>query len=159
MWKLIQVDGCDLICYDTGDFWRQDKRYKEEVWTKFVSESKDYWRIEINKKNYKNNRLIAHAFLGLDLKSKLVVDHINHDIHNNSVENLRCITQQQNDFNKQNVKGYYKKSYFKKDGTEIEIWQIQLRINGKVISKYVKTEEEARLGYLELKRIHHIISE
>lgn len=157
MWKLIQVDGCDLICFDNGDIWKQNKKYKEEVWTKCVYESPGYWQIRINKKKYYNQRIIANAFLGFDLKSKLVVDHINHLIHDNSVENLRCITQQQNTFNRI-CKGYCKISYIKKDGTEVITWLITLCINGKQISKCVATEEEARLGYLELKRIHHIIT-
>ena len=50
MWKLIKVNGCDLICFDNGDIWRQNKNYKEEIWFKFVSKSKGYWRIEINRK-------------------------------------------------------------------------------------------------------------
>lgn len=158
MFKLIQIDGTDLICYDNGDIWRFGLQTKK--WKKFVSESKDYWEIGItnNKKTkrYLNHRLTANAFLGLDLNSKLVVDHIDHNIHNNSVDNLRCITIQQNSFNT-NAKGYSKISYIKKDGTESVTWRIKLQINGKEIKKYVKTEEEAIQGYLELKRIHHII--
>lgn len=157
MFKLIQIDGTDLICYDDGNIWRQNKNYKEEVWTKFVSESPGYWQININKKYYRNNRIIANAFLDLDLDSELVCDHIDHNIHNNSVANLRCITNQQNQFNRSNTKGYTKHIKKNKNGTELEYWQICLRINGKPITKSVATEEEARLGYLELKRIHHII--
>lgn len=158
MFELIHIDGCDLICYDNGDIWRWN--LKQKKWTKFVSKKKDYWQIGIknNKKikNYLNHRIIANAFLGLDLDSELVVDHINHLIHDNSVENLRCITQQQNLFNT-NAKGYHKRSYIKTDGTEVEFWQIKLVINGKSIRKCVKTEEEARHEYLRLKAIHHIL--
>ena len=155
MFKLIHIDGTDLICYDDGNIWRFHLRWKK--WVKFVSESKDYWRIRINKKDYGINRLMALAFKeGFTLDSELVVDHINGDIHNNSVDNLRVITQQQNTFNT-NAKGYYKYSYIKTDGTEVEYWTIQLCINGKLIRKRVATEELARQGYLELKRIHHII--
>lgn len=157
MWKHIKIDGCNLVCFTDGTIMRQSKTKK---WTKFVSNSKGYWRICITnnkkEKDYYNHRIIAKAFLGLDLKSKLVVDHINHDIHNNSVANLRVITQQQNQFNT-NAKGYYKCSYIKTDGTEVITWRIHLIINGKQITKCVKTEEEAIDGYLELKRIHHII--
>ena len=154
MFKLIQIDGCDLICYCNGDIWRYNLKHKK--WTKIVSKKKGYWQIGINKKNYLNSRIIAHAFLGLDLNSELVVDHINHDIHNNSIENLRCITRQQNTFNT-NAKGYNKRIRKNKNGTEVEYWEIKLVINGKRITKYVKTVEEARLGYLELKAIHHFI--
>ena len=101
MFKLIQIDGVDLICYDNGDIWRWN--LKQKKWTKLVSKSKDYWQICITnnkkEKQYFNHRIIAHAFLGLDLNSKLVVDHINHNIHNNSIDNLRVVTNQQNQFN------------------------------------------------------------
>jgi len=154
MWKHINIDGTNLVCYPNGDIWRQNIKTKK--WTKLAFKIKSYWQIRINGKGYLVNRLIANAFLGLDLKSKLVVDHINHNIHNNSIENLRIVTQQQNGFNR-NAKGYCKISYTKVDGTESIYWGIQLRINGKTITKRAKTEEEARLGYLELKTIHHII--
>jgi hypothetical protein len=157
MWKHIKVDRTSLVCYDNGDIWRQDKRCTEEIWKKFVSKSKGYWLICINGKYYLNSRVITSAFLGFDLKSKLFIDHINHNIHDNSIDNLRVVTQQQNAFNIQNVKGYYKRFYTKVNGTVVESFIIQLGINGKQISKSVKTEEEARQGYLELKRIHHII--
>ena len=157
MFKLITVDGTDLICYLDGNIWRQNKNYKEEIWCKFVSNSKDYYKIRINGKNYRNNRLIALAFKDFTLDSKLVCDHINHDIHDNSLKNLRPVTNQQNNFNRQKTKGYRKRSYIRKDGTETITWEIQLIINGKRITKNVKTEELARLGYLELKRIHHLI--
>lgn len=158
MFKLITVDEVDLICYDDGNIWRQNKKYKEEVWCKFVSECEGYLQIGINKKRYLVSRIIADAFKeDFTLDSELVVDHKNHDIHDNSVANLRCITNQQNQFNRSNTKGYIKKSYIKKDGTEVEYWEIKLMINRKSISKSVATEEEARQGYLELKRIHHII--
>ena len=112
MFKLIHINGCDLICYDNGDVWRWNLTQKK--WKKFVSKSKGYWRININGKYYSVHRLIANAFLGLDLDSELVIDHINHDIHNNSVANLRVVTIQQNGFNR-HAKGYTKKNYTKKD--------------------------------------------
>ena len=64
MFKLIQIDGTDLICYDNGDICRFGLQTKK--WKKFVSESKDYWEIGItnNKKTkrYLNHRLTANAF-------------------------------------------------------------------------------------------------
>ena len=127
MFNLIHVDGTDLICYNNGDIWRWNLKFKK--WTKFVCKSKGYWQISItqNKKEklYKVHRLICVAFKeGFTLDSLLVVDHINRDIHDNRVENLRCVTHQQNDFNKQNAKGYRKKSYIKKDGTILNFQRI-----------------------------------
>ena len=159
MWKHIKVDGTSLVCYSDGTIMRQHIITKK--WTKIVSKAKGYWKINItnNKKvkHYLVSRVIASAFKkGFTLDSKLFVDHIDHNIHNNSIENLRCITNQQNLFNT-NAKGYCKRIFKKKNGKEYHYFQICLMINNYKIEKLVKTEEEAKQGYLELKRIHHII--
>jgi hypothetical protein len=100
---------------------------------------------------------MMNAFRNFDLNSKLVVDHLDRNIINNSLSNLEIKTHQENAFNT-DAKGYCKIVYIRKDGTVVEYWRIQLQINGKLISKCVATEEEARQGYLELKRIHHVVS-
>ena len=157
MFKLIQIDGIDLICYDNGDIWRQNKNYKEEIWMKFVCNSKGYWRIKINGKLYLVHRLMMFAFKNFDLNSELFVDHLDRDIHNNNLSNLEIKTNQENQFNT-NAKGYNKRIYIKKDGTEVIYWITQIRINGKLITKCFKTEEEARNHYLELKAKYHVVS-
>ena len=148
MFVIIQIDGCDLICYDDGTIWR----WSYNTWVKFVSKKEYYWQIKINKKYYRLHRIIAHAFLGFDLQSELVIDHKDRNIHNNSISNLRPVTHQQNQFNR-DAKGYRKRTL--KDGAVR--WETYLQINGKNISKTFKTEDEARKYYLELKRIHHIL--
>lgn len=151
MFEIIQIDGVDLICYDDGAIWR----WSINKWKKFVSKHEGYYRIGINKKSYRVHRIIAHAFLGFDLQSELVIDHIDRDIHNNAISNLRPVTQHQNQFNT-DAKGYRKVKWINKDGTENIRWRTQLMINEKQISKYFKTEDEARTHYLELKEIHHV---
>ena len=150
MFVIIQIDGCDLICYDDGTIWRWYPRWNR--WVKFVSKKESYWLIKINNKMYKLHRIIAHAFLGFDLQSDLQIDHIDRNIHNNSISNLRPVTNQQNQFNR-DAKGYRKRTL--KDGAVR--WETYLQINGKNISKTFKTEDEARKYYLELKAIHHIL--
>ena len=78
------------------------------------------------------------------------IDHINRDPGNNSTENLRIVTQQQNQFNR-NGKGYSWDVNRNK-------WAARIRLNGKNIhlGRFDK-EEDARAAYLEAKGRLHII--
>jgi hypothetical protein len=110
-----------------------------------------YNAIGCNGKMYRRHRIIASAYLGLDIDNpKLVVDHINHDKVNNCVDNLRIVSYQQNQFNRI-AKGYYYNKPNKK-------YQAQIRVNEKILylGSY-DTPEEARQSYLRAKAIHHII--
>ena len=149
MFEIIQIDGCDIICYDNGTIWRWSRWNK---WVNVVTKAKGYYQISINNKRYLLHRIIAHAFLDFDLQSEMQIDHIDRNIHNNAISNLRQVTNHQNQFNK-DAKGYIKR--MNKDGTVR--WETILQINGKQFSKRFKTEDEAREYYLELKAIHHII--
>jgi hypothetical protein len=81
---------------------------------------------------------------------KIYIDHIDIDKSNNSIDNLRILTNQQNCFNT-NAKGCY---FHKKSGK----WVAKITINKKSI--YLgrhKTEEEAHEAYLEAKKKYHKI--
>tara|TARA_R110001632_G_scaffold55494_1_gene135844 strand:- start:464 stop:976 length:513 start_codon:yes stop_codon:yes gene_type:complete len=109
-----------------------------------------YIRIQINRKKYYAHRIVAFAFLGLDIKNtKLQVDHNNHDTENNSVENLDVCTGSQNKQNRRNIKGYWLNKKTQK-------YEAHIRINNKrIYGGSYDTEEEAHARYLELKMIHH----
>ena len=77
------------------------------------------------------------------------IDHINHSRTDNSIENLRVVSNQQNQFNRSGVKGY---TWSKKDSK----WKAQITING--VNKFLglfENEEDARAAYLDAKKIYH----
>jgi hypothetical protein len=119
------------------------------ITTKLLNKS-GYYRTDISNKHILVHRLIAYAYLGLDItNSKIQVDHINLDRSDNRVCNLRLVTHQQNQFNT-NAKGYYKTKYGR--------YQSEIIANG--VYEYLGTYatlEEARNKYLEAKKIKHVI--
>ena len=79
------------------------------------------------------------------------IDHKNHDRADNSNENIRVVTSQQNQFNRSNAKGYYWNKRQRK-------WKAQIKVNWKMqhLGCFEK-EEDARAAYLEAKERLHII--
>ena len=111
-----------------------------------------YNSIEINGKKYKRSRLIAFAFLGLEDPDgdicPLIADHISGDKLDDSISNLRVITQAKNCLNT-NSKCYT----WRKD---CQKWKVQLYINNK--NKHFgnfANEADAAARALELKLIHY----
>ena len=136
------------------------KETKEEIW-KAIKFSKcngyDVCGITIDGKNktVRKHRLVklAHdpTFDIFDVSPSNFIDHENQTRDDNSNDNLRVVTAQQNQFNRSNVKGYSWNKKRKK-------WVAQIRIDGK--KKYLggfETEEDAREAYLAAKAIYHII--
>jgi len=146
----------EIRCYINGKverFWR-NKYWK--IVENIGNCKEGYNRIEINKKMIYRHRIIAYCFLelqnivgnqnGIDL-----IDHIDGDKLNNSVENLRITNQSGNQQNHKNAKGFY----FNK---RLNKYQAQIRVNGKTIYLgYFDTKEEAHNAYLDAKNIYHII--
>ena len=86
-----------------------------------------------------------------DVSPSNFIDHKNHTRDDNSNENLRVVTNQQNHFNRSNVKGYCWNKAKKK-------WTAQIGLDGKNINLGgFKTEDEARNAYLAAKAKLHII--
>ena len=81
-----------------------------------------------------------------------MIDHVNGNPLNNRIENLRIVTNQQNNFNRKSSKGYRWHKQNKK-------WLSQIKINGK--NKHLgcfESEEEAREAYLKAKEIYHLFT-
>jgi hypothetical protein len=134
---------------------------KKEIWReiKFSKNDNGYdicgITIDGKQRLFRKHRLVklAHdpTFDIFDVSPSNCIDHENHTRDDNSNDNLRVVTQQQNNFNRSNVKGYTWDEAKKK-------WKSQITIDGK--SKYLgrfKIEEDARNAYLKAKAIYHII--
>lgn len=80
------------------------------------------------------------------------LDHIDGNKSNNRIDNLRDVTNQQNQFNRTTAKGY---CWHKPTNKFIAY----IKSNGK--KKYLglfETEQEARNAYLKAKEIYHVIN-
>jgi len=133
---------------------------KNEKWYQVSfckKEGYDVCGITINGKArmFKKHRLVklAHdpTFDIFDVSPSNVIDHKNHTRDDNSNDNLRVVTVQQNQFNRSNVKGYTWREAQKK-------WEAYIKVDGIRINLGVfEKEEDARNAYLAAKAIYHII--
>ena len=135
--------------------WREYKTkpndwYKIKLTLTIINNYKTY-RFNINKQ-YIHSRVVYKAHNPEwdieDSDCNNVVDHINNNSLDNRIENLRVVTQQQNQWNK-NAKGYYWDKNAKK-------WHARIKINGE--EKYLglfDNEEDAHISYLNAKEVYH----
>ena len=149
----------DIRCYYDGRVERLFRpNCKNPEWKLVENVDNDYGynRIGINKKMIKRHRLLAFCFIGLSnicgVKNGIdVIDHIDGNKLNNSVDNLRITTSQGNDQNRTTIKGYCWNKRANK-------WKAHITLNGRLIHLgYFTTEQEARQAYLNAKPIYHTI--
>ena len=139
--------------------WRETKT-KPDDWfkikIKLETQKSGYkkYRIYINNNYYSLSRIIYKAHNKdwdiTDISMNNFIDHINRDSLDNRIENLRVLTNQQNQFNR-NAKGY---SFHKRNNK----WQTRIVINGKYkYLGYFDKEQDAAIAYLKAKEIYHKI--
>jgi hypothetical protein len=141
----------EIRCYRDGSVERFS--YKKWKIVENTADCKGYNTIKINKKKIKRHRIIAYCFLRLNIDDPTEIpDHIDRNPLNNDVNNLRVVTNQENQFNT-NARGYY---WNKAKGK----YKAQIKINGKNIHLgYFDDETDASKAYQDAKLIHHIIKE
>jgi hypothetical protein len=149
--KIVLINGQKLEVFSDGRVMRFDKNNEPHM-VENTNNNNGYNQIRCNKKTIKRHRIIAFAFLDLDIdNSKLQIDHQNGDRLFNAVSNLRIVNHQQNQWNQKKAKGY---TWNKRD----QAWQAQIRLNGKdIYLGYFDTEDEARSAYLAAKNVYHVI--
>jgi hypothetical protein len=153
---------------------RNFRHYSQErIDIEIVGKNNTYWRpvkftnLSIYKcisfrgdgKNYKMllHRVIYYAHnLGWNIENTSTNNSIDHILHeagvplDNSIDNLRVVTHQQNHFNR-NAKGY---SFNK----QLRRYEAYICVNYRKIGLgFYDTADEAHNAYLEAKQIYHII--
>lgn len=119
-----------------------------------------YWQITVKGKRTYNHRVILHILKGLDLDSRLQVDHIDRDRGNNKVDNLRVVTQQDNLVNKgirsNNTSGCQGVSW-----NRIKCkWQVRIqRLGSSVSLGYFNNFLDAVCARKSAEVIHHKVEE
>lgn len=92
---------------------------------------------------------MVREILGLKRGDKRQADHRNHNTLDNRESNLRVVSSQQNNFNREDVKGYCWNKARKK-------YMAYIGVNGKQIHLGLfKTAKEAYNAYLKAKRKYH----
>jgi hypothetical protein len=109
-----------------------------------------YIVISVNGTRYFAHRMIWIYHNG-EIDKDLCVDHINGNKDDNSIGNLRLVTNQENSFNRPNAKGYYWNKPTNK-------FKAEIKLNGKKTSLgSYDNEREARKAYLNAKEKYHRI--
>ena len=132
--------------------WHYVKLYKDKVYKQFK------FTVDGKIRNVQYHRAVYYAHNQdwdfYDTSKENFIDHIEHQTGvplDNSITNLRIVTNQENQFNMDGVKGY---TYIKKRGK----YRAQIILNKKTIHLgYFITEAEARQAYLDAKKIYHKI--
>jgi hypothetical protein len=148
----MEINGySDYLIYDDGRVWskpRKDRRgyQRKGKWRKSVKTLDGYHRVGLCRdgktKMFAVSRLVAQHYIP-NPENKPEVDHIDRDIDNNHVSNMRWVTRQENCDNRgmrnDNKSGHMYISYHKTNDT----WRFQYQKKGRKVCEYFKTKQEA----------------
>ena len=152
---------CELngrkIKYEDGKLWAwRELKTKPSDWVEMkgcVHKSTGYRVVKINYKTYLYHRVVYFLHNNdWDIHNSSMdnmIDHIDRNPLNNSIENLRVVTNQENQWNKKDAKGYYLDKWGKYHA------QIYVNCKKKHIGYFV-SEEDAHNAYLLAKKKYHI---
>lgn len=109
--------------------------------------TKRYWQVRYNRKNYQVHRIIWEMFNG-PIPYRNEIDHINMNKSDNRLCNLRLATSSNNQHNRlkyrNNTSGYKGVSWFPPEGK----WRARITLNGKLrFLGYFTSAETAHAAY------------
>lgn len=144
------VNSQKLMVYRCGDVWRLLKNGNWRFVKNTATDRNGYNRVGCGNKPYMRHRIIAYAYLNLDIDDvSQCIDHINGIRLCNHVDNLRIVPPELNMHNHTKAKGYSWNKHNNK-------WHAQIKLNNKnIFLGLYDTEEEARAAYLAGKLIYH----
>lgn len=139
---------CEMFYYKEGHLWNKHARgrAKKDECASYI-DSNGYGCISINNNKYCEHRLIWIMQNG-SISDDSQIDHIDRNKYNNNIENLRLVTQMQNQWNT-GAKGCYWDA-------RVQKYRAQIRFNGtRKHLGYFVTETDAIQAYEKAKSIHH----
>ena len=149
--KFVNINNQQLLVFESGVVYK----VKSDGSIKLIDNiqySCGYNRIRCGNKHYLRHRIIAYAFLSLDITdTNKMIDHIDGNRINNKLCNLRIVSPQQNQWNRTHAKGWC----WDKDRQK---FKSNIKVNGK--SKHLghfTNENDARQAYLNAKLLYHHI--
>jgi len=152
------------IKYEDGELWRWycrsgNRDLKNPYWRLIKQSNTNYGykQVRISKKNYRVHRVIYYLHNQDwdidDSRRDNLIDHIDGNRQNNSIENLRVVNYAQNLWNNshRDVKGYSWDKTNKKFRAKIAVNNKRIHLGS------FDLEEDAHNAYLDAKKIYHII--
>ena len=125
--NVVIINGQKLVCFTDGTIIRILQNGNQKLVENVVNHNMGYNKVGCNGKMILRHRIIAFAFLGLNINNtSAIIDHINHNKIENNINNLRVVSQQQNMFNRTMAKGYYWNKRANK-------YQARIQLNKKII--------------------------
>jgi hypothetical protein len=100
------------------------------------------WRVSLSRRFYYTYRIYVYLTTDRDLTG-LIIDHKNNEPDCNVPANLRVATRSQNNANRKPKHKYKGISLHKKTG----LWRARITVNGKEITTYHQTDEQAARAY------------
>jgi hypothetical protein len=143
------IDENHIFMYRDYGNWKNKPEWCQ---ISIFNHSKGYKMINICDNSYLLHRIIGYLFLGLDIENiNQHIDHIDGNKQNNSLENLRIVSNIENHWNMPKAKGYSWCKNMNKFRATIKKDYKQIYLG------CFDTEEEARQAYLDAKSIYHVI--
>ena len=138
--------------YNNGKLlWKESRAGVSKGSSAGCKTSTGYYRVKLYGKIYQRSHLIWILHHRL-IPDGFIIDHINRDTSDDCIYNLRLVTLQENQFNRDaNGCSFYKRLGLWK--SYIKAGKISLHLG------YYPEEEQARFAYQEAKKKYHVIEE